>query len=935
MSFSALTVDCRSHRATRSSLIFVLDINLDVKYSARSIYLLFQSNKEQYVVHPQKIKFIGRARVHIKISRKQLLTFTPKLYGVHLVISTHGRTYKSRIKTTNNKLIAKKSTFISNARRINRYLYSSVFIDSRSRQFCFELRNLKPNERRGEVRRFLAAKVVAGLLRPLIRQEVWLVGENLGEVAQDNGFAFFEYCINNGMPEKVYYVSKADNKNVENLVKYHDRVVQYDSFKHLVLYHLAEYLIVSHGIRDTIPSLLHTRIGKNPKKIIYLQHGIVAMKKISLNGRSYNGKIEKLVVSSDREKDIFVNELNFDPEQIIVTGLARYDRLKDRSGTMETKQILVIPTWRDWLINEPHLFRDSSFYKAYSALLADPRLHTVLEAYNLNLLFFMHIEMQRKFGNPFVSSHERIQVLNLGDRDIRELVEESSLMITDYSSIAFDFNYLNKPVVFFHVDVEDYTFHRGSYIDLRRDLFGDVATTVDALIGFITEYAESGFRYKPESARKSSSFYAYRDASNSERIYRAIRTPRPLRPKVTFLAYNIYGIGGTVRTVTNIANYLASTHRYDVEIISVKKTSRQPMLKIHPGVRLNYLLDARRGSSESRGAKGLIKRVLLSMSSILIDKTEDLYPMFSLFTDIKLILAIRRIKRGVLVTTIPSFNVLSALFARRSVKKIGQEHKTYEVHSKSIKRLIAKYYGKLDVLTCLTDHESEVYREVLGRTAPVYTLENGTAMPGKRSSLTNKVIVSAGRLSYEKGFDILIEAFTKVVERHSDWVLRIYGDGPQEDGLREQIQRNGLQDNVFLMGRTDDMIGALLEASIYVSSSRQESFGMSIIEAMSVGLPCVSFACSGPKEIIRHDVDGLLVDEWDANALAENVKRLIESAELRNFLGTNAFHNVRRYSLESVGSKWESLLRELEGDREKESRAVFASQQSRSSTIGR
>ncbi|NJI50076.1 glycosyltransferase, partial [Bacillus subtilis] len=121
-----------------------------------------------------------------------------------------------------------------------------------------------------------------------------------------------------------------------------------------------------------------------------------------------------------------------------------------------------------------------------------------------------------------------------------------------------------------------------------------------------------------------------------------------------------------------------------------------------------------------------------------------------------------------------------------------------------------------------------------------------------------------------------------------------------------------LYNNVFLMPKTDNIINEMANSSIYALSSRNESFGMVIIEAMSVGVPCVSYSCIGPAEIIKDGEDGVLVERNDVDKLAESLTTIIKEDDLRKTMGRNAKENVKRYSFEVVGKKWENLLNEQE-----------------------
>lgn len=440
-------------------------------------------------------------------------------YEVGLCLSINNKHVESSIKIKDLKLINSKSTFKSGAIKINKALFLSAFIDKRNSLLKIEMRDIKATEKKSEKIKFIFAGLVAKVLKPFVNKPVWFVGENLGEVAQDNGFAFFEYCVRNKTQEKYYYISKEDNKNLDNLLKYPKNIITYDSFKHLVFYHLSKYLIVSHGIRDVIPSVIHNKMSENPKEIIYLQHGIIAMKKLSFNRKSYNSKIIKFVVSSDHEKRILINEMNFKKDQVMVTGLSRFDTLIDKSKKVNPKQILLIPTWREWIDD----FVSSKFYLNYSLFLNNKKLHKLLEDNNIVLKFFMHIELQKKYSNYFKDLHKNIKLVKVGEESVKSLVSESSLMITDYSSVAFDFNYLEKPVVFYQFDLSDYLHYRGSYVNLKTDLFGQTAYTNESLLEIVQKQIENEFKYEKKYKVKSKKFYKYQDKQNSDRIYNQIK----------------------------------------------------------------------------------------------------------------------------------------------------------------------------------------------------------------------------------------------------------------------------------------------------------------------------------------------------------------------------------------------------------------------------
>jgi len=522
---NSLIATCTNIKIGMKKTVISIEVN-DSNLRLKDYQLLFVNHLEKEIKHAitgkvneVKSKTVINFYLNKRIITEANLQAQNQLF---LGVTINNKLFIRKIKGAKD-IVDHNYTFISNAKKINPNLHYSIFFDKKSKNAFFEIRELKAHENKIVRIKYLLARIVAKSIKKFIKKDIWLIGENLGQVAQDNGFAFFEYCMKNNIPEKAYYISTKDNKNLNNLKPFLNKVVWYDSFKHFVLYCLSEYLIVSHGIRDVIPSIVHRRMGSNPKKVIYLQHGIIAMKRLGFNSKSYNGKIKKFVVSSKFEKEILIKDMGFRKDQVMVTGLARFDSLIDNSNNKATKEILIIPTWREWIIDSRKEFLESKFFKAYKELLEDKNLHMILEENNLIIKFYPHIEIQKKYKEDFKSSNKRVQIVNVGKENIKNLIQNSSIMITDYSSVAFDFNYLKKPVIFFHFDLDEYLSHRGSYINLRKDLIGDIATTKEDVINFIKYYLEKNFVPNPKNLIKSTKYYEFHDRNNAKRIYDEIK----------------------------------------------------------------------------------------------------------------------------------------------------------------------------------------------------------------------------------------------------------------------------------------------------------------------------------------------------------------------------------------------------------------------------
>ena len=182
--------------------------------------------------------------------------------------------------------------------------------------------------------------------------------------------------------------------------------------------------------------------------------------------------------------------------------------------------------------------------------------------------------------------------------------------------------------------------------------------------------------------------------------------------------------------------------------------------------------------------------------------------------------------------------------------------------------------------------------------------------PEQTSDCTAKEVIAVGRYAYQKGFDLLIETWRIVAQKHPDWNLRIYGGGDRSDFLALKDKYH--LDTLYLEEQTPDIIRNYCRSSIFVLSSRYEGFGMVITEAMSCGVPPVSFTCPcGPRDIIDDGKNGLLVENGNIEMLAEKICYLIENDEIRRKMGQQARIDVERFKIEQIAEQWKQLFESL------------------------
>jgi len=177
---------------------------------------------------------------------------------------------------------------------------------------------------------------------------------------------------------------------------------------------------------------------------------------------------------------------------------------------------------------------------------------------------------------------------------------------------------------------------------------------------------------------------------------------------------------------------------------------------------------------------------------------------------------------------------------------------------------------------------------------------------------TDRVALGMGRLTEEKGFDLLLHAFARVAPRHPDWRLMIVGKGPLREQLEAQARMLGLDGKVTFTGELVDPFAAFRAADLFVFSSRFEGFGNALVEALACGLPAISFDCvAGPSEIIRDGEDGIIVPRDDVAALAKAIDRLMSDPELRAKLGHRGPEVLTRFSLNRVIGLWNAAFEDV------------------------
>lgn len=376
---------------------------------------------------------------------------------------------------------------------------------------------------------------------------------------------------------------------------------------------------------------------------------------------------------------------------------------------------------------------------------------------------------------------------------------------------------------------------------------------------------------------------------------------RPL--KIVYCTPALYMAGGVERVLTLKANYFAENYGYDITIVlteGINKPLFYPLSDKIKIVNLNI-------GFEELWTCSFLKKIFVYLQKQRIYKKRLTTELMRLRPDITISLLRREI------------NFLTSI--KDGSKKIGELHvnrtnyRNFEVgEANVIKNLFAKLWmqnlvfhlKRLDRFVVLTEEDKASWTEINN----INVIPDPLAFNiGEVSPLTNKRVIAVGRYVYQKGFDLLLKAWSKIENQHTDWELVVYGMGDR-DSYEQIIDRLHIdRSRCHLYGSTPDIKKEYLNSSLFVFSSRFEGFGMVLIEAMACGLPVVSFDCPcGPKDIVRHEEDGVLVPSGNIYSLANAMHKLMSDDILRKNMASVALTNVRRFQLDDIGKRWKDLF---------------------------
>ncbi|MDU1891682.1 MAG: glycosyltransferase family 4 protein [Dysgonomonas sp.] len=350
--------------------------------------------------------------------------------------------------------------------------------------------------------------------------------------------------------------------------------------------------------------------------------------------------------------------------------------------------------------------------------------------------------------------------------------------------------------------------------------------------------------------------------------------------RLLYITNGFTGVGGLERVLSVKASYLAENFDYEICIISLNEEGKEPFYKFSPKIVFRSIDTTKKKSQYFLEIRRLVKEFEPEIISVCDDGLKGFFIPLWIGSRTKIIYE-RHVSKEMVTN--------------------GQKPNLKQQISFLLMNIGCRLFDKFIVLTSdnkLQWNSKNV--EIIPNPLPFY--------PESISSQINKRIIAVGKISVQKGYDRLLEAWKLIEYKHADWDINIYGSTPDNSKLPEQTSKTSIQ----IKEPVKDIQSEYLASSIYVLPSRFEGFGMVLIEAMACGVPCIAFDCPcGPRDIIRDGEDGFLVENGNIEQFAERLSRLIQDEQLRKSMAKNARHNVKRYSVNTIAEQWDKLFKSL------------------------
>ena len=745
----------------------------------------------------------------------------------------------------------------------------------------------------------------------------WLFSENLSNTMNNNSWYYFEHiALKQPSDISVYFILSKTKDNVSKVnvlkPKLRQKIVWRNSIKHHRLYWKADMYYVTLSYRDILPDKYRKQYNLQP--LIYLQHGTVAMKKIGYKGDSYSNSIYKFITYGPKEKDVLIENNFFSDHQLhYSTAHPRYKelvRLNDQYKNSSTQQgqILWFLTWREY-INDSFV-SENEFLKKIKEVLKDENLQNYLRNNSKTLKVVVHQLFNLNDLKISIKDidDELISLHYASDIDVMQDIAMSETLITDYSSIGFDFTFLKKPVVLYHFDSLIYSTKREFYCDLETDFDEYRVTNKDQLINMITKKEKKLNTFFVDRLPKNIDYDYVKQGGHIDEMNSQFMEAQ--RNKVSFIGYNFFGRGGTVTATKSLAEGFAE-NGYIVELVSLKRIRSNNTFP--NGMIVKSFLNPWRSQTES------IKYHLFKQKSLLSYLEWDVNKNLLIpYVGFALKKYLENTKSRTIVSTRESLHLFLDDTTNKYIKnKLYFFHTSPDVVNDIYPNVMSAIKNREIKKALFVSESSRIgYKNIIG-----YDNYESHAITGN-SLLSTEVVtpediqrvkvkdkysgIVLTRISKDRKHDLdnLIE-FAKYVKENAinNVSLDVYGMGDALYDFCDSITRYDLTSIINYKGLTTKPYEDIREHDFLVDFSNNHSFGMIYLEAILNGVSCFAKENMGSKEVLSNIPNSIFTDWSDLIIKINDLPNVTKKQLVTNYNILNT-----KYSRDSVVDKVKNLI---------------------------
>jgi len=368
---------------------------------------------------------------------------------------------------------------------------------------------------------FILLIIPAFIRKHILKKKLWLICEHL--TARDNGYFFFKYMREKHPEIECYYAIDYNHSDYEKVRKL-GNTVRWGSIKHYYYYMCSQWNLSSHkngSPNHMLFTILRLKLNLY-NNFVFLQHGIIYTDLPMFHKK--NSKFKIFIAGASREAKFITKKFGYNNE-VKYTGLARFDTLNNTKFDKDI--ILFMPTWRRWLTHKEDLLK-SEYFIRINSLLSSKKLANLLEKNHKKLIFCAHNGL-KDVCHIFKSNTNNIEVLDVNNANIQDLLIKGSILITDYSSIHFDFAYMKKPIIYYQYDQKEFLKkhfggdYKNTYYKFEKDCFGPIVYDKNELIKTLTNIIKANNKLDQKYINKINDFFPLQDNKNCERIFNELR----------------------------------------------------------------------------------------------------------------------------------------------------------------------------------------------------------------------------------------------------------------------------------------------------------------------------------------------------------------------------------------------------------------------------